>query len=218
MPHLPKNRFSKLLIAGSVLGLIVAGALLYLVGNAWFGLPVGARGPEQPVAFQHPVHAGPVEKGGLGLDCTFCHRNVDKGAAATIPSVEQCMFCHSQIKGGSEEAQREIAKFMGQDETGLAFAKGPIEWVRVHRLPDHVHFLHDIHVQYLMHNPDVIENATGLTILPDGTVNAAQTCSTCHGAVAQMKQVKQVRDLKMGDCVDCHRQNNAPTDCAICHY
>jgi len=81
-----------------------------------------------------------------------------------------------------------------------------------------VQFVHDVHVRYMMANPDKIENADNLTVSPDGTVDAAQTCSTCHGQVEKMSKVKQVRALKMGDCVDCHRQNNAPTDCAICHY
>jgi hypothetical protein len=64
----------------------------------------------------------------------------------------------------------------------------------------------------------MIVNSDNLVILPDGTVNASQTCSTCHGLVQTMVKVKQIRALKMGDCVDCHRQNNAPTDCSTCHY
>ena len=159
----------------------------------------------------------------MGLDCAFCHRNVDKGAAATIPSVQQCMFCHSQVSGTNETAIAEIGKFRGLDEGGSPLAVpieplGPIDWVRVHRLPDHVQFVHDAHIRYLMANPDVISNGTDLSVSPDGTVGASQTCSTCHGAVETMAKVEQVRSLKMGDCVDCHRENNAPTDCAICHY
>lgn len=192
--------------------LFVLGVVVYFIGNAWFGLPVGAQGPDQPIAFPHTVHAG-IPPGGIGLDCTFCHRNVDQGAAATIPSVQQCMFCHSQVKGTSDRATAEIAKLQAKAQAGE-----PIDWARVHRLPDHVQFVHDVHIRFLMANPDNIVNATTLTRLPDGTVSAAQTCSTCHGQVATMHKVKQVRALKMGDCVDCHRQYNAPTDCVICHY
>jgi ribosomal protein L24E len=205
---------SRLLI-GAFVGLVVLGVIVFFVGNAWFGLPVGAQGPEQPIAFPHTVHAGSVESGNLGLDCTFCHRNVDKGAAATVPSVQQCMFCHSKITGeGSTSltALAEITKLRTASEQGDS-----ISWVRVHRLPDHVQFVHDVHIRYLMGRPDVIVNSTP-AIGPDGTVDAAQTCSTCHGQVATMAKVRQVRALKMGDCVDCHRANNAPTDCAACHY
>ncbi|MBI4202981.1 MAG: cytochrome c3 family protein [Chloroflexi bacterium] len=200
------------LIIASIAGLVLLGAVVYLVGSAWFGLPVGAQGPDQPIAFPHTVHAGSVESGGIGLDCTFCHRNVDKGAAATVPAVQQCMFCHSKVGGTTEAAQLQITKLRNYYESDTA-----INWVRVHRLPDHVQFVHDLHINYLMENPARIVNSVP-EIGSDGSVNAAQTCSTCHGQIATMTTVKQVRALKMGDCVDCHRQNNAPTDCAICHY
>ena len=181
-----------LIVYGSIFGvgtLAVLAVLVYFVGNAWFGLPVGADGPDQPIAFPHTVHAGAVEDGGIGLECTFCHRNVETGPAATVPSVQQCMFCHSQVTGTSDTAQAEIAKLRSASENNE-----PVDWLRVHRLPDHVHFVHDAHIR------------------------AGFTCSTCHGDVATMTKVKQVRALKMGDCVDCHRQNNGPTDCAVCHY
>ena len=123
------------------------------------------------------------------------------------------MFCHAQVKGASELAAAQIKILRDKAEAGE-----PIDWVRVHRLPDHVQFVHDVHIRFLMANPDKIVNASDLAPLTDGSVNAAQTCSTCHGNVATMQKVKQVRALKMGDCVNCHRQQNAPTDCAICHY
>lgn len=204
------------LIAASIFGLVslgVVGGLIFLVGNAWFGLPVGAQGPDQPIAFPHTVHAGVIEDGGLELDCTFCHRNVTSAAAATIPSVQQCMFCHTTVDGTTDTAKQEI------DILQEAFANNqPINWTRVHRLPDHVEFVHDAHIRFLTANPDEIVNATNLIISPDGTVSASQTCSTCHGDVGSMVKVKQVRALKMGDCVDCHRQYEAPTDCTTCHY
>ena len=154
-----------------------------------------------------------IIKTGLALDCTFCHRNVTSAAAATIPSVQQCMFCHTTVDGTTDTARQEI------DILQAAFANNqPINWTRVHRLPDHVEFVHDAHVRFLTANPDEIVNATNLIISADGTVSASQTCSTCHGAVENMVKVKQVRALKMGDCVDCHRQYQAPTDCTTCHY
>lgn len=210
-----------IIVLASILGvggLVVVGGVVFFLGRAWFGVPLFAEGPDQPVAFPHTIHAGAIEDDGLGLSCTFCHRNVDEGAVATIPSVQQCMFCHIQVTGTTEQAIAEIAKFRGEDEDGRAFIVGPIDWVRVNRLPDHVQFVHDVHVRYLTAHPDLIVNALNLTISPEGTVDASQTCSTCHGAVETMTKVKQVRSLKMGDCVDCHRTNNAPTDCAICHY
>ncbi|MBI4200182.1 MAG: cytochrome c3 family protein [Chloroflexi bacterium] len=182
-------------------GLAVLGVAVFFLANAWFGVPVGAQGPVQPIAFPHTVHAGaPAEDGtgGLGLSCTFCHRNVEQGAAATVPAVEQCMFCHAAVGGTTETAQAEIQKLRDTAKVGE-----PILWKRVYRLPDHVQFVHDVHVRLLSQQQGV---------------TPSETCSTCHGQVETMIKVTQVRSLKMGDCVDCHRQYTAPTDCAICHY
>ena len=49
-------------------------------------------------------------------------------------------------------------------------------------------------------------------------VESSEVCAVCHGDVGSMSKVKQVRPLKMGDCVNCHRDNNAPAECAVCHY
>ena len=192
------------LILGFFLGvgpLTTLAVVAFFVGNAWFGLPIGQQGPEQPIAFPHTVHAAAVEDGGIGLDCTFCHRNAATGAAAMVPAVEQCMFCHSQITGegsDSDTAAAEIGILRAAAEAGE-----PINWERVHRLPDHVQFVHDAHIRFFSER--------------DG-IEPSAVCSTCHGDVEKMVVVKQVRVLKMGDCVDCHRQYDAPTDCAICHY
>lgn len=189
------------IVLAAVLGLsgllLVGGAALF-IGKAWFGVPFFSNGPVQPIGFPHTVHAGTVDNGGLGLECSFCHRNVDKGASATVPSVEQCMFCHSQVVGTTETAQAEISLLRSKADLGE-----PIDWVRVHRLPDHVQFVHDAHIRYFTEN---------------NGMSTKQVCSTCHGSVETMTQVKPVRSLKMGDCVDCHRENSAPTDCATCHY
>ena len=195
-----RNTSPIVFIAASIIalgGLGVTAVVAFFVLNAWFGVSVLAQAPDQPIDFPHTVHAGTVEEGGIGLDCTFCHRNVTDGAAATVPSVQQCMFCHSQITGTTAQAEREIAKLTAASEAG-----DPINWKRVHRLPDHVEFVHDAHIRYFAEQ---------------NGVEASAVCSTCHGDVASMTKVKQVRALKMGDCVDCHREYSAPTDCTICH-
>jgi hypothetical protein len=124
---------------------------------------------------------------------------VDKGSNASVPAVEQCMFCHKAVTGqGSEDPAKfaEIAKVRQAFESG-----NPIDWIRVHRLPDTVRFVHSAHVKALLKPGAPIQSV----------------CVTCHGNVPEMKQVAQIRPLKMGDCVACHRQNNAPTDCTTCH-
>ncbi|MBM3943179.1 MAG: molecular chaperone [SAR202 cluster bacterium] len=179
--------------------------VVVVVGIAWYSNPPFGLGdaPPQPIAFPHTVHAGAPEQGGQGIQCEFCHRNVTKGAAATVPAVEQCLFCHQQVTGTTETARVEIAKVKASFENNT-----PIQWERVHRVPDHVRFVHEAHIRFFT------EGETPETQLP-----VSQVCSVCHGDVAGMTVVapKPGQSLKMGTCLDCHRQNNIPTDCTVCH-
>ncbi len=188
-----KSQMLKLGALG-VLGLgALAGVTLVLIFviSAWLGRPVvfGKEGPDQPIAFPHLRHVTD-----LGMDCTFCHRNVTVGAAATIPSAGLCLTCHKTVGDGLAE----IEKLRDYGERGSA-----IDWVRVHRVPDHVRFVHEAHIRFFT-------QAQG--------VEAQAVCSTCHGDVTATDKVRQIRSLKMGDCVDCHRDNGAPTDCSTCHF
>jgi mono/diheme cytochrome c family protein len=135
--------------------------------------------PKQPIAFSHKVHAGQYE-----IDCKYCHTGVMKGKNATIPSVNICMNCHNQIKQGTNTGEGEIGKIV------RAFNENkPIEWVRIHNLPDLAYFNHAQHV-----------NVGGIE------------CQTCHGPIQEMDVVRQHSLLTMGWCIDCHRKtdvNNA---------
>ena len=197
--QLPRPSKKKILVLGIVTlgglaGLVLSIGLTALVLSTWFGLPLGVfglnEGPDQPIAFPHTVHVQQI-----GLDCTFCHRNVTVGAAATIPAVGLCMSCHVSVGVDKEEIKTLREDYYEKNR--------PIDWVRVHRVPDHVHFVHEAHIRFFSER--------------NGT-EASATCQICHGDVAAMTKVKQVRSLKMGDCVDCHRENSAPTDCLTCHY
>ncbi len=179
-------------VGGSVL--LVFAFVGWFLLSAWWSNPPAilgfGEGPEQPIAFPHTVHVTDA-----GLDCQFCHRTVATDEAASIPAVAQCLFCHDITKidgrlSTSGTAQEELAKLIAD----LGEPQQPIDWVRVHRLPDHVQFVHAPHIQQ------------------------GFSCSTCHGDIGAMQVVKQVRNLKMRDCVDCHRDNGAPTDCSTCHY
>jgi mono/diheme cytochrome c family protein len=131
--------------------------------------------PKQPIAFSHKIHAGQYE-----IDCKYCHIGVMKGKSATIPSVNICMNCHNQIKSGTTTGEGEIAKIVrAYDENR------PIEWVRIHNLPDLAYFNHAQHV-----------NVGGIE------------CQTCHGPVQEMDVVRQHSLLTMGWCIDCHRQTD----------
>jgi hypothetical protein len=122
---------------------------------------------EQPVMFSHKHHVD-----GLGIDCRYCHTSVEVSSNAGIPPTHTCMSCHSQVWTDAPilEPVRESYR------TGK-----PLQWIRVHDLPDFVYFNHSIHVK----------KGVG--------------CTTCHGQVDQMPLMMQVNTLFMGWCLECHR-------------
>jgi len=128
--------------------------------------------PEQPVWFSHKVHAGQNQ-----IDCKYCHFTADKSMHSGIPPVAVCMNCHNQVKKGKITGEAEIAKVIDAYNNGE-----PIEWVKVHNLPDHVYFNHSQHVNV-----------------------GKMDCTECHGDVEKMDEIIQVNDLSMGWCIDCHR-------------
>lgn len=123
-----------------------------------------------------------------GLSCDFCHRTANISHTAGMPDTQLCMDCHSAV-GPGQANQGEIAKVRD-----AWMQQQAINWQRVYRLPDHVQFDHQAHVA------------------------AGVSCATCHGDVSHMNQVTMARPLDMNDCVQCHKQANAPTECAECHY
>lgn len=139
--------------------------------------------PDQPIKFSHALHAGTNK-----IDCRYCHTGAMKGKSAVIPSMNVCMNCHYDVQEGAQYGTTEIAKIykaVGFDPEKLQYTgeQEPVEWVRVHNLPDHVYFNHAQHA-----NVGQIE------------------CQTCHGPVEEMEVLYQAENLGMGWCVNCHRQ------------
>jgi hypothetical protein len=128
--------------------------------------------PSQPVAFSHRIHAGQ-----LGLDCRYCHSFVEVSGTANVPSTQTCWNCHQHIRKGDVKLEEVAASV----ESGK-----PIEWVKVHKLPDYAYFNHSVHV------------------------NRGVSCVECHGRVDEMTVVRHENPLSMGWCLDCHR-NPAPS-------
>jgi len=133
--------------------------------------------PEQPVPFSHKLHAGDHD-----MDCQYCHTKVFDSKQANVPATETCMNCHAQIKTDSPR----LEKVRDSWET-----EEPIEWIRVHNLPDYTYFNHAAHV------------------------NVGVGCESCHGRIDKMEVVQQVEPLSMSWCLDCHRnpeQHVRPVD------
>ena len=154
-----------------------------------------APGPLQPIQFSHKHHSGLFQ-----IDCQYCHSGSDRSPAAGVPSVELCMGCHANFPASYDELEgiRTLKKHWEE--------RRPVEWVQIHRLPEHVQFQHRAHVR------------------------AGFECQECHGAVEEYDKLPLVEDtvwwpwllpsakLEMGWCIDCHRKSGATQDCYACHY
>ncbi|MCC6238878.1 MAG: cytochrome C [Phycisphaerales bacterium] len=125
--------------------------------------------PEQPVPYSHELHAGK-----LGIDCRYCHTTVEDAAFAASPPTQTCMNCHTNVNVANPG---NIQKIKESWNTGM-----PVQWVKVHDLPDYVFFNHSAHV------------------------NKGVGCATCHGQVDQMPTVYQAKELSMSWCLTCHRE------------
>jgi cytochrome c2 len=180
------------------IGLFVFGGYMVAKGAIGLGRQKEYQ-PEQPIYYSHKVHAGINQ-----INCLYCHGSAEQSKHAAIPSVNTCMNCHKAIQAyekgpklfdadgneidGTAEIQK-LYKYAGfnpdQPNKWDPSSAKPIEWVKIHNLPDHVYFSHAQHV------------------------NAGKVqCQSCHGEINQMDEVKQVADLSMGWCINCHRETN----------
>jgi len=195
-----KNR-NKFIIG---LGLFIF--ILYIIFNLLMGIGVVEKyQPDQPIAFSHTIHAGDNE-----IDCNYCHSSARDSKHSGIPSVNVCMNCHANIVEGTNTGKKELQKIydaVGYNPETREYIKDyiqkPIEWIRVHNLPDLTYFNHSQHV----------------------TVGGLE-CQQCHanmqektvGQVATMEELNNQKNnikdgiefdhptLTMGWCIDCHRQ------------
>ena len=157
--------------------------------------------PEQPIPFSHKLHAGQFK-----MPCMYCHFGAEKSANAGVPPLNVCMNCHKVVKTESPWI-KQITQAYNQGRA--------IEWVRIHELPDHAHFVHSRHI------------------------TAGVSCQTCHGPIQEMDRVYQFGALNMGWCMSCHRGETTPSNvfskyhpgekdprghqvasinCSTCHY
>ncbi len=168
--HHSTNVLAKLSIFGAIFILLAALWVLAEINRSSWNTGAYIE-REQPVQFSHKHHSGDD-----GIDCRYCHTSVETSSSAGMPPTKTCMNCHSQIWADSPylEPIRESWR------TGK-----PIEWTRVHDLPDYAYFNHSIHV------------------------NKGVGCSTCHGAVDNMPLMYQVASLQMEWCLQCHRNPEA---------
>lgn len=187
-------------------------ALLALYGfwNTLLGVDVNkGYHPEQPIYFSHKIHAG-VQ----GIDCQMCHTSAKYGKVSGIPTTNVCMNCHYSIQeykgdyveeGKSKEFYtKEIQKIyassgFNKDKMAYDGEQKPIEWTRIHNMPDFVYFNH---AQHVVAGGEAIKKAK----------NVDQVCYACHGRVDEMNVVEMANDFTMGWCIECHRSTQVDMD------
>lgn len=141
--------------------------------------------PVQPIKFSHQLHAGTNQ-----IKCQYCHSSAWKSKHASIPSANVCMNCHKYVQATEKyngEISPEIKKIYAALDYNPETQKygentRPIEWIRIHNLPDLAYFNHSQHVKV-----------------------AGIECQKCHGPIQEMAEVYQYSPLTMKWCINCHR-------------
>lgn len=201
--HLPiwkafaQNQF---LVLVSVIFLLLGGAYFAYGWMMQIGIDQGYE-PIQPIHYSHRIHAGDNK-----IECKYCHSSARVSKQSGIPSLNVCMNCHKSIyevadetleKGKQEygvDYNKEIKKLyaaVGWDEENQKYTgeSQPVEWIRIHNLPDFAYFNHSQH----------------------HIVGGIQ-CQECHGPVEEMEIMYQYSPLTMGWCINCHRETNVKVE------
>ncbi|MFI5451057.1 c-type cytochrome [Pedobacter sp. UC225_61] len=188
---------NKKFVAFFVLCLIIVLGSFGWMGMWETGVHTGYQ-PVQPIKFSHELHAGINQ-----IDCQYCHSGAFKSKNSTIPSLNVCMNCHKNVQARTEDGQispeiQKIYNALGYDADKQTYDKTkekPIEWVRVHNLPDFAYFNHSQHV--------VVGEAA---IRKEKGINPKDpVCFACHGPVNTMEEIYQYSPLTMKWCINCHK-------------
>ncbi|MGN7865456.1 c-type cytochrome [Chryseobacterium sp. 22458] len=206
-----KEMYEKFHYVGKALLAILAILAAYGVWNwlMWIGVYKGYK-PEQPIYFSHKIHAGEQK-----IDCQLCHSSAKYGKVSEIPSMNVCMNCHRTISEYNADHYMEPGKdkafYDGEIQkiyaaTGWDPAKQqytgktqPVEWTRIHNMPDFVYFNHSQHV---IAGEQAIINSFNKKN-PNNKIDVV--CKACHGKIDTMNVVQMANDFTMGWCIECHR-------------
>ena len=180
------------------------------------GGPIGSQTPDgydalgpvvtQPIEFPHYIHAGPREKGGMEIDCMYCHTYARRSAVSGIPRLNKCIGCHQSIESVKDKPRIKILLDYWAKQQA-------IPWKKVHDEPDFVRFNHERHIQRFIF---------------DQGRPTREVCGYCHGDVASMTTARRVKAISMGWCISCHEKDHkldavsdktghGPNDCWQCH-
>ncbi len=187
-----------------------------VIGGFWYyfspkNLQVGYA-PEQPVPYSHRLHAGE-----LGMDCRYCHANVERSGEAMIPPTQTCMGCHAVVH--PESALLEPVR--DSWESGES-----VRWVRAHMLPDHAYFDHSVHLSAGVGCASCHGRVDQMEVVSIQEPISMQWCLECHRDPSEhLRPTDQITNMEW-EADDEWRQNglqeaiasvNPPTHCSGCH-
>ncbi len=136
--------------------------------------------PVQPIAFTHKIH---IEH---QVACTTCHKGVNSGPVAGLPSDKLCMRCHAFFA----KDRPEIIKLTAIFNAGL-----DVSWQRVYGFSPsaHVKFNHAPHIRAGVDCSNCHGDVKNMTVAVRAVNLNMGYCLSCHRA----KGVST-------DCVTCH--------------
>ena len=195
---------------------LLAGAVT--AATTYYATPKYTRvgyAPVQPVPFSHALHVGQV-----GLDCRYCHSNVEKSGVANVPTAQTCMNCHSAIKTDSPL----LAPVRASYESG-----DPVPWKRIHQMPDYVYFNHAAHVNRGVSCVECHGKINEMEVVAHSKPLSMSFCLDCHRQPEKfVRPLDQITNLnwtpeQMTDhaawAADFVKSNKItpPTSCTGCH-
>lgn len=207
--------WTNLIGAGLAIGLILGGGLLTFVVWYYFSpknTDVGYA-PVQPVPYSHKLHAGD-----LGIDCRYCHVNVERSPVATVPPSQVCMNCHTIIKNKSEK----LAPVRDSFASGM-----PVPWVRIHKIPDFAYFDHSRHVNRNVGCVSCHGRIDQMERVRQEQPLSMSWCLDCHrdpahnlrpaDAITKMDWKPEGDAEALGRELMAKNSIHPPTDCSGCH-
>ncbi len=167
--------------------------------------------PQQPVDYSHRLHAGE-----LGMDCRYCHSQVERSYEAMVPPTQTCMGCHAVVRIESEK----LAPVRESWETDESIA-----WIRVHQLPDFAFFDHSAHLNAGVGCASCHGRVDQMEVVRVVEPIAMQWCLECHrNPEPHIRPKSEVTNMKweadeawLAQRAEVAAALNPPEHCSGCH-
>ncbi len=228
-----KNFLSNKFVTTCIVATVVVGGTIQLISAArGVSLHQGFM-PEQPIKFDHKLHAGINQ-----VNCQYCHSGASKSKNAWIPSTNVCMNCHKAIEEGPTYGKGEISKiYMSAkwnpiadkyfadntpidtvaavfkkwlaDEAGIKYPKKIKNVESAYAAAKAIGFNKAVEWIRIHNLPDhaYFNHAQHIAVGGNDKDGKVIECQTCHGPIQEMEVVYQHAPLSMGWCINCHRES-----------